>query len=106
MSECVHIHYPLHGGEELRPLDVRVAIHQGTVEEVASEIQRGLESHGHPIERDGGDWTGLDGKPRALTWQITVTLDTGYVGRWQHIVRDSGDLYLRIPPAAPKDADR
>lgn len=94
-ERAIHIVYPLNEDRTLSPLEVRVASHSGSVEYVAIEIQRGIESHGHVIEHEGGDFTGTN-RCRALTWQITVTLESGYVGRWQHIVREHGDQWVRI----------
>lgn len=93
-----HIVYPL--GRLESPLQVRATTHEGTVDEVAEQIQRGLESHGHVIAKEVGDFTGPNGTARALTWLVTVTLkDTGYTAVWQHIVRDQDDAYKRIEAA-------
>lgn len=93
-EQCVHIVYAI--DDVLRALEIRVAIHQGSVEQVALEIQRGIESHGHEITHEGGDYTRADGHPSAITWRTTVTLADRFSVTWQHIVRESDDHYKRI----------
>lgn len=96
MESVIHVVYPL--GRDAHPLDIRAAVHDGTVLDVATEIMRGIESHGHSVEKEHGDYSGPDGAARAIAWQTTVTLkDRDYTVVWQHIVRNQDDAYTRVP---------
>lgn len=99
--QVIHIVYPI-TDEPLSVLDLRTAIHNGAVEQVADEIQNAIEAQGYEITRQGGDWGHGDGHCSALTWRVPVTLEDGYSVTWQHLVRESGEQWTRKPTLRPE----
>ena len=104
----IHWYKPAHDDSRL---ETRCSIHEGEVGDIARRMMQRIRSQGHEVNEAGGDWTGDDGRPRAIWFDVIVYLhddepdDPGM--KWEHAVVTPGELWtLASPTTSTTDGAR
>ena len=102
----IHWYRPAH---DRARFETRCSIHEGEVGDIADRMMQRIREHGHEVIEVGGDWTGDDGRPRAIWFDVIVRLhedepdDPGM--KWEHAVVTPGERWPLAPDPSATTTD-